>query len=398
MNKDIVHIYAPELPESTINATVINWYKKKGEQVYCDEILVDIETDKIVLEVSATSNGILDKILKKKGEKILSKELLGIIHLIKNSNEINNKLLIENKKNNSTLIKNRIFSPKLRRFTKHEKLKINKVMQESDINHISVFVPNQCTDKKKINDSNKYLPIKQKDNTRTINRVPMSQLRKCISKRLVAATNNMAMLTTFNEVNMQSIIQLKKKYSDVFEKTHSIKLGLTSFFVKAVVEALKIFPKMNASIDGEEIIYYNYFDISIAMSTNRGLVTPVLKNVDFMNICDIEKEIKSFKLKANNKKLLIDDLTGGNFTITNGGIFGSLFSTPIINPPQTAILGLHTIQNRPIAINKNDMRILPMMYLALSYDHRLIDGEDAIKFLKKIKEIIEDYSRIILNV
>ncbi|STQ58948.1 dihydrolipoamide succinyltransferase component (E2) [Pseudescherichia vulneris] len=232
---------------------------------------------------------------------------------------------------------------------------------------------------------------------RSEKRVPMTRLRKRVAERLLEAKNSTAMLTTFNEVNMKPIMDLRKQYGDAFEKRHGIRLGFMSFYVKAVVEALKRYPEVNASIDGEDVVYHNYFDVSMAVSTPRGLVTPVLRDVDALGMADIEKRIKELALKGRDGKLTVEDLTGGNFTITNGGVFGSLMSTPIINPPQSAILGMHAIKDRPMAVD-GKVEILPMMYLALSYDHRLIDGRESVGFLVAIKELLEDPTRLLLDV
>lgn len=232
---------------------------------------------------------------------------------------------------------------------------------------------------------------------RSEKRVPMTRLRKRIAERLLEAKNSTAMLTTFNEVNMQPIKDLRKQYGEAFEKRHGVRLGFMSFYIKAAVEALKRYPEVNASIDGTDVVYHNYFDISIAVSTPRGLVTPVLRDVDAMSMADIEKTIKELAVKGRDGKLTVEDLTGGNFTITNGGVFGSLMSTPIINPPQSAILGMHAIKDRPMAVN-GKVEILPMMYLALSYDHRLIDGKESVGFLVAIKDMLEDPTRLLLDV
>ncbi|EFH6296858.1 dihydrolipoyllysine-residue succinyltransferase, partial [Escherichia coli] len=232
---------------------------------------------------------------------------------------------------------------------------------------------------------------------RSEKRVPMTRLRKRVAERLLEAKNSTAMLTTFNEVNMKPIMDLRKQYGEAFEKRHGIRLGFMSFYVKAVVEALKRYPEVNASIDGDDVVYHNYFDVSMAVSTPRGLVTPVLRDVDTLGMADIEKKIKELAVKGRDGKLTVEDLTGGNFTITNGGVFGSLMSTPIINPPQSAILGMHAIKDRPMAVN-GQVEILPMMYLALSYDHRLIDGRESVGFLVTIKELLEDPTRLLLDV
>ncbi|WP_025471768.1 2-oxoglutarate dehydrogenase complex dihydrolipoyllysine-residue succinyltransferase, partial [Yersinia pestis] len=232
---------------------------------------------------------------------------------------------------------------------------------------------------------------------RSEKRVPMSRLRKRVAERLLEAKNSTAMLTTFNEINMQPIMDLRKQYGEAFEKRHGVRLGFMSFYIKAVVEALKRYPEVNASIDGEDVVYHNYFDVSIAVSTPRGLVTPVLRDVDTLSMADIEKKIKELAVKGRDGKLKVEELTGGNFTITNGGVFGSLMSTPIINPPQSAILGMHAIKDRPMAVN-GQVVILPMMYLALSYDHRLIDGRESVGYLVTVKEMLEDPARLLLDV
>lgn len=232
---------------------------------------------------------------------------------------------------------------------------------------------------------------------RSEKRVPMTRLRKRVAERLLEAKNSTAMLTTFNEINMQPIMDLRKQYGEAFEKRHGVRLGFMSFYIKAVVEALKRFPEVNASIDGSDVVYHNYFDISIAVSTPRGLVTPVLRDVDSMSMADIEKKIKELAIKGRDGKLTVEELTGGNFTITNGGVFGSLMSTPIINPPQSAILGMHAIKDRPMAVN-GQVVIQPMMYLALSYDHRLIDGKESVSYLVTVKDMLEDPARLLLDV
>lgn len=233
--------------------------------------------------------------------------------------------------------------------------------------------------------------------SRSEKRVPMTRLRKRVAERLLEAKNSTAMLTTFNEINMKPIMDLRKQYGEAFEKRHGVRLGFMSFYIKAVVEALKRYPEVNASIDGEDVVYHNYFDVSIAVSTPRGLVTPVLRDVDTLGMADIEKKIKELAVKGRDGKLKVEELTGGNFTITNGGVFGSLMSTPIINPPQSAILGMHAIKDRPMAVN-GQVVILPMMYLALSYDHRLIDGRESVGYLVTVKEMLEDPARLLLDV
>lgn len=406
INDNFIDIHAPELPESVINATIINWYKKEGDSITSNEILADIETDKIVLEVTSPAQGIIHSILKHKGSKICSKERIGIIlnqqiTLDTKKNQLDINPIQQDKKINSICIQKKFLSPKLRRLSKSNNL-ISSYINKYDYTKLDIHANILKNDHQmkqnnlmtsQVNNVNKENECFKRNQTR----IPMSSMRKKISERLLESQKNMAMLTTFNEVNMQSIIKLRQKYKKMFEKKYKVKLGFMSFFVKAVSSALKFFPEINASIDNEDIIQYDYFDISIAISTSRGLITPVLKNVDSMRMSEIELKIKEFAIQGDTGKLQIEDLIGGNITISNGGIFGSLLSTPIINPPQSTILGMHTIKKRTMVINDN-IQILPMMYLALSYDHRLIDGKQAVSFLIRIKENLEDVSRILLEI
>ncbi|CAL4321055.1 dihydrolipoyllysine-residue succinyltransferase [Buchnera aphidicola] len=383
-----INILVPELPESINTATVIKWHKKIGEYIQEDEIIVDIETEKVILEVPSSINGMLITILKNEGDIVISKQILG---KLKNIEKGSIKKLYQDIDNNNQK---------------------NKKIQDIN-NHINIhYSPSQRREiiKKDTNqDLSSNNNIKKKDisktksiknnivTTRNIKKVPMTVIRKRISERLLQTVKNTAMLTTFNEVNMQSILQIRNKYRNFFQKKYNIRLGLMSFFIKAVVEALKCFPIINAKIDDNQIIFYEYFDINIAIASDKGLLTPLLKDVNLMSMAQIEQKIQYFITAANAETITLEDLLSGNFTITNGGVFGSLLSTPIINPPQTAILGMHKIQDRVIVIDKK-MTIAPMMYLSLSYDHRLIDGKEAIGFLKKIKNILEDFSRILLNI
>ncbi|WP_343189285.1 dihydrolipoyllysine-residue succinyltransferase [Buchnera aphidicola] len=382
-----INILAPELPESISEATIIKWYKNINEYTIENEKLLDIETDKIVLEIYSPKNGKIIKIFKKKGDLIQSNEILGIIKKKKkkNKNKFLNNNITKKKYKKKELLNNNIIKKKYKK-KKNKYFNYSPSIRRSMKKNKSLKIF-----KKKKNIINK---IKKKSRKKKC--IPMSNIRKYISKKLLKAKNNSAIVTTFNEVNMLNIINIRKKYGEVFKKKHNIKLGFMSFYVKAVVESLKKFPIINAYIDKNNIVYYKYFDISIAVSTSKGLITPILKNSDKMNIVEIENKIKELAYKGENNKLSIKELQGGNFTISNGGIYGSLLSTPIINFPQSAILGMHSIQKRAIIIN-NKIKIMPMMYLALSYDHRLIDGKDAINFLKNIKEIIEDHIRILLN-
>ncbi|WP_395496606.1 2-oxoglutarate dehydrogenase complex dihydrolipoyllysine-residue succinyltransferase [Arsenophonus endosymbiont of Lipoptena cervi] len=390
-----------------MDAIVVNWHKKPGDQVIRDEILVEIETDKVVLEIPAVDSGVLESIVKKEGAIVLSKELLGyIIANDKVEKTTNIKNIIPPKYNDDINLEkenDNTLTPAVRRLiAKHE-------LNPSNIKGSGIkdrIIPDDVN--KHIKDKkNKNILTEQKDNTnikvsssvsnRNEKSIPMTPLRRRIAERLLKAKNNAAILTTFNEVNMKPILDLRKQYGESFENRHGIRLGLMSFYVKATVEALKRYPEVNASINDLNIIYHNYFDISIAISTPRGLVTPVLRNVDLMSMAEIEKKIKEFSIKGRDGKLTIDELTGGNFTITNGGVFGSLMSTPIINPPQSGILGMHIIKDRAMVVD-GVVKILPMMYLALSYDHRLIDGRESVSFLITIKNMLEDPARLLLDV
>ncbi|WWO95700.1 MAG: dihydrolipoyllysine-residue succinyltransferase [Candidatus Dasytiphilus stammeri] len=405
-NNDII---VPDLPESVADAVVLSWHKQPGDLFKCNDVLVEIETDKVILEVPATVDGILVSILKDNGSLVTSKEVLGHFKLNEQSSssphhsDPGDKLKLSRLNSyhlsppDSTPTQDE--SPTVRRLVaEHNNLQNNNSsrIKGSGVGGrlTRIDIKNYLEHQNHNNErSNMILRSEQK----TDKRVPMSRLRKRIAERLLETKNNTAMLTTFNEVNMKKIIDLRSKYGEKFQKIHGIRLGFMSFYVKAVIAALKKFPELNAYIDGDEVVYHDYFDISIAISTPRGLVTPVLHNVDLMSIADIEKKIKVLAVKGKEGKLTVDEITGGNFTITNGGIFGSLISTPIINPPQIGILGMHAVKDRPMAVNGNII-ILPMMYLALSYDHRLIDGREAVSSLVTIKEIIEDPNRLILEV
>ncbi|HID7803787.1 TPA: 2-oxoglutarate dehydrogenase complex dihydrolipoyllysine-residue succinyltransferase [Proteus mirabilis] len=399
-----VDILVPDLPESVADATVATWHKKPGDSIQRDEVLVEIETDKVVLEVPASEAGVLDSILEEEGATVGSRQLLGRIRLgdstgipadVKPAQDTTpaqrQSADIVAKESNDAL------SPTARR-----------LVAEHDINPADVKgsgVGGRLTrqDIESHVANNKSATAATPDvsqaplSHRSEKRVPMTRLRKRVAERLLEAKNTTAMLTTFNEINMQPIKNLRAQYGEAFEKRHGVRLGFMSFYIKAVVEALKRYPEVNASIDGTDVVYHNYFDISIAVSTPRGLVTPVLRDADAMSMADIEKNIKALAVKGRDGKLTVEDLTGGNFTITNGGVFGSLMSTPIINPPQSAILGMHAIKERPMAVD-GQVVILPMMYLALSYDHRLIDGRESVGFLVTVKEMLEDPARLLLDV
>lgn len=402
-----VDILVPDLPESVADATVATWHKKPGDAVVRDEVLVEIETDKVVLEVPASADGILDAVLEDEGATVLSRQILGRLREgnsagKESSEKADAKASTPAQRQQASLEEqnNDALSPAIRRLLAEHNLDAAAIkgtgvggrLTREDVEKHLAKAPAPAEAK-----APAAAPAAPQLGHRSEKRVPMTRLRKRVAERLLEAKNSTAMLTTFNEVNMKPIMDLRKQYGDAFEKRHGIRLGFMSFYVKAVVEALKRYPEVNASIDGDDVVYHNYFDVSMAVSTPRGLVTPVLRDVDLLGMADIEKNIKELAVKGRDGKLTVDDLTGGNFTITNGGVFGSLMSTPIINPPQSAILGMHAIKDRPMAVN-GKVEILPMMYLALSYDHRLIDGRESVGFLVAIKELLEDPTRLLLDV
>lgn len=414
-------IKVPVLPESVADATIATWHVKEGEAVTRDQVLVDIETDKVVLEVAAQADGVMGEIIHDTGATVSAEEVIGKMEAGSAAEKKDDK---SEKKDDKSAKEDDKSDKKDQQASDKSEAKPADKADDSNDDALSPSVRRMISEKgldaSKIKGSGKNGRVTKEDvekfvaegsnkpsgsssapapvsGDRSQKRVPMTRLRKTIANRLLQAKNSTAMLTTFNEVNMKPIMDLRKQYQDVFEKRHGIRLGFMSFYVKAVTEALKRFPEVNAAIDGDDIVYHNYFDVSIAVSTPRGLVTPVLRDCDKMNLAEIEKAIKELAGKGRDGKLAMDDLTGGNFTITNGGVFGSLMSTPIINPPQSAILGMHKIQDRVMVVD-GKMEILPMMYLALSYDHRIIDGKESVGFLVTIKELLEDPTRILLDI
>ncbi len=389
-----VEIKVPVLPESVADATVATWHVQPGEAVSRDQNLVDIETDKVVLEVVAPADGSLSEILAQEGETVTAEQVIAkFVAGAAAAPKAEAAAPAEAEESDA-------LSPSVRRLLAEKGIdaasikgtgKNGRVTKEDVEKHLKGGSAPAAAPAAKAEAT--VAPVGE----RTEKRVPMTRLRKTIANRLLEAKNSTAMLTTFNEVNMKPIMDLRAQYQDSFEKRHGIRLGFMSFYVKAVTEALKRFPEVNASIDGDDIVYHNYFDISIAVSTPRGLVTPVLRDCDALGMAGVEKGIKDLAIKGRDGKLSMADLQGGNFTITNGGVFGSLMSTPIINPPQSAILGMHKIQDRPMAVN-GKVEILPMMYLALSYDHRIIDGKESVGFLVTVKEMLEDPTRLLLDV
>jgi 2-oxoglutarate dehydrogenase E2 component (dihydrolipoamide succinyltransferase) len=431
-------IKAPTLPESVPDGTIATWYKQPGESASRDELLVDIETDKVVLEVVAPADGVLKDIKKAEGDTIVSNEVLAIFEEgavsleskqppeptanaddsspksapaasanapaenVAPAEDVAEKVADKN-------IEEVLMSPAARKLVEENAINPNqvpssgkdgRVTKEDVVNYLkeSKPAPTPIPSPKVSSAPVASVPSPVANGNRSEQRVPMSRLRAKVAERLLNATQTTAMLTTFNEVNMEAVLDLRNKYKDAFEKQHDgTRLGFMSFFVRASIEALKRFPAVNASLDGNDIIYHGYQDIGVAVSSPRGLVVPVLRDADALSIAEIESTIREFGLKARDGKLSIDEMTGGTFTISNGGVFGSLLSTPILNPPQTAILGMHKIQERPMAVN-GEVKILPMMYLALSYDHRMIDGKEAVQFLVTIKDLLEDPARIFLEV
>ncbi|WP_067521705.1 2-oxoglutarate dehydrogenase complex dihydrolipoyllysine-residue succinyltransferase [Endozoicomonas ascidiicola] len=400
-------IKAPVFPESVADGTVATWHKQPGEACQRDELLVDIETDKVVLEVLASADGVLSEILKPEGEVVLSGEVVGLFTEGASAGAAP-AAAAEAAPAASAATGEPLLNPAARRLVDEKGIdpasiagtgKGGRVTKEDVIRHAADSASKPAAPVAA--SAPAPAPV---ENTapifageRTEKRVPMTRLRAKVAERLVEAQQTAAMLTTFNEINMKPVMELRSQYKDVFEKRHGVRLGFMSFFVKACIEALRRHPVVNASIDGNDIVYHGYQDVGVAVSSDRGLVVPVLRNAEEMSLADIEAKIREYGKKAMDGKLGIDDMTGGTFTISNGGVFGSLLSTPILNPPQSAILGMHKIQERPMAVN-GKVEILPMMYLALSYDHRLLDGKEAVTFLVTIKDLLEDPARMLLDV
>ena len=395
-----IKIKSPTFPESVADGTVANWVKKEGESVQQDEVIAEIETDKVVLEVVAPVSGTITKIVKQEGEIVNSSELIAEFHEGVIEEDSSDEAAAPEIDVEIPAPKVKKLGPAAKRIIAEENIdpsvinstgKDGRVTKADLVNHM--------------NSSSEPVPTKTSSplsenisfsNSRDEKRVPMSRIRTTIAKRLLTVKQETAMLTTFNEVDMQPIKDLRSKYGVEFEKEHGVKLGFMGFFVIAAIQALKKFPLVNASIDKSDIVYHGYQDIGVAVSTERGLVVPVIKDADMLSLPEIEKSILEYSIKARDGKLAIEDLQGGTFTISNGGVFGSLLSTPILNAPQTAILGMHSIQDRPVAVNK-EVVIRPMMYLAMSYDHRLLDGKEAVTFLVSIKDQLESPERLLLN-
>jgi len=395
-----IELLVPALGESVVEATVAKWMKSSGDKINADEPIVELETEKVTLEVPSPISGVLKEIVANEGDNVEVGALLGIIsdslNDVQPPNNLNQEKKLEEKSLNTHTSSEKNNS--------HLSPAVKRIVTENDLNPAEIIPSGKdglITKGDALNKlSNQDLPtqLQSHDNRNPQEeRVPMSRLRKVVAKRLKEAQNTAAMLTTFNEVDMSSVMSLRSEYKDDFEKEHKIRLGFMGMFVKASIAALKTYPAVNAEINGDDIVYKNYNNIGVAVGTPQGLVVPVIKNAQNLSLSEIEKSINDMGQRAKDGKIGMDELSGGTFTISNGGVFGSLMSTPILNPPQSGILGMHKIQKRPVAIDDN-IEIRPMMYLALSYDHRIIDGREAVSFLVKIKEIIEDPRRLILDI
>ena len=407
-----IEIKSPTFPESVADGTIANWVKKEGELVKQDEVIAEIETDKVVLEVVAPFDGVISKVLKPAGEIVLSAELIAEFEerdQVKTITEKDTPADSELNKVDSiqpSKVKTKANGPAVKKLLKEHDLdeksidgsgKDGRITKADVVNHLDESIEGK-TETKTMKELHSPASVSAVASSadRLEERVPMSRLRSTIANRLLSVKQETAMLTTFNEVDLKPIKDLRAKYGEDFFAEHGVKLGFMGFFVLAAVQALKKFPVVNASIDGSDIVYHGYQDVGVAVSTERGLVVPVIRDADSLRIPDVEKSILDYSDKAKNGKLSIAEMQGGTFTISNGGVFGSLLSTPILNAPQTAILGMHTIQDRPVAID-GEVVIRPMMYLALSYDHRLLDGKEAVAFLIAIKDQLESPEKLLLN-
>jgi 2-oxoglutarate dehydrogenase E2 component (dihydrolipoamide succinyltransferase) len=391
-----IEIKAPTLPESVPDGTIATWYKQVGDSVSRDELLVDIETDKVVIEVVSPTDGVLQEILKDTGDTIVSNQAIGTV--VAGEAAAADPAPSEE----AEPVAASAPAPAAVAASAPASPAAKKMIAENNVDAATISGTGKAgritkEDVASALSAPAAAPIAS-SNGRLEERVPMSRLRAKVAERLLHASQSTAMLTTFNEVNMAPVMEIRNRYKQEFEKAHDgVRLGFMSFFVRACTEALKRYPAVNASLDGADIVYHGYQDIGVAVSSPRGLVVPVLRNSDTMSLAHIEKGIRDFGEKARDGKLAIEDMTGGTFTISNGGVFGSLLSTPILNPPQTAILGMHKIQERPMAVD-GQVVVLPMMYLALSYDHRMIDGKEAVQFLVTVKDLLEDPTRLLLEI
>jgi len=413
----LIEVKVPALSESVADGTLVNWHKKAGEFVKRNENLVDLETDKVVLEIVAPKDGILKEITKGNGVLVMSDEVIATIDDSISEAEVmtaKEKVTASSKQTASDISPKvsdinsgqtqavALLSPAARKLVADNDLDASRITGTGRDNRISkadtlAYLESLRGDTGRAESVPSQPATNHSDEGRPEKRVPMSRLRARVAERLKDAQNTAAILTTFNEVNMQPVMEMRKKYKQKFEEQYGARLGFMSFFAKAATEALKQFPVINASIDGNDIVYHGFYDIGIAIGSPRGLVVPILRDVDQMKFVDIEEGIAGFSARAQNGKLSLEDITGGTFSITNGGTFGSMLSTPILNPPQSAILGMHNIQDRAMVVD-GEVVVLPMMYLALSYDHRIVDGSDAVLFLVAIKEALEDPARLLLEI
>ncbi len=396
-------IQAPAFPESIQDGTIATWHKQVGEACQRDEIIADIETDKVVLEVTAPADGVLTQIVKVAGDTVLSKELIAVFEAGATATA---SVATAPAAAAATLpAAAAAAGPAARKAAAERGVDATQIagtgkggrVTKQDVIAAGSVPPSVATPVPPVTPSVAASVPPLAPGERVEKRVAMTRMRTRIAERLLEAKQSTAMLTTFNEVNMAPIMALRKQYGEKFEKAHGVRLGFMSFFIKAAVESLKRYPAVNASIDGQDIVYHGYQDIGVAVSSDKGLVVPILRDAEAMSLAEMETKVGEYGRKAKDGKLSIEEMTGGTFSITNGGVFGSLLSTPILNPPQTAILGMHKIQERPMAVN-GQVVILPMMYLALSYDHRLIDGKEAVSFLVSIKDLVEDPARLLLEI
>jgi 2-oxoglutarate dehydrogenase E2 component (dihydrolipoamide succinyltransferase) len=402
-----IEIKVPVLPESVADAVVANWYKQVGDTIGVDEVLVDLETDKVILEVPSVKQGVVQELLFSVGDTVTAGQLLAVIDDSAKQGATDNtvvEMAAESKKSSTEPPQ---MSPSVRKLMASNSIDASKLTGTGKNGRIikqdveRYIAENSAPPASVKESSHEMVPVaKQQEEVsgeRLERRVPMTRLRARIAERLVQSQQEAAILTTFNEVNMKPVMELRTRYKDAFEKQHGVRLGFMSFFVQASVEALKRFPEINASVDGNDIVYHGFYDVGVAVSGPNGLVVPIIRDADIQSISDIEKSIIDYANKARENSLTIEDITGGTFTISNGGVFGSMLSTPIINPPQSAILGMHSITERAMVVD-GEVTVLPMMYLALSYDHRLVDGKSAVQFLVTIKQLLEDPSRMLLGV
>ncbi|MFO7305086.1 MAG: 2-oxoglutarate dehydrogenase complex dihydrolipoyllysine-residue succinyltransferase [Gammaproteobacteria bacterium] len=404
-----IEVKVPQLPESVTDATLVAWHKKPGDRVDRDENLVDLETDKVMLEVPAPSAGVIKELKVEDGATVTSGQVLAIIDTSAAAAESAQQQAAPTQEAKTEAeprasAKVAKLAPAARRMVEEHKLdpaaiagsgRDGRVTKADVIQHLAKQEA-AAPAAKPAKPSAPPADLPPVTGSRSEHRVPMTRLRARIAERLLQAQATAAMLTTFNEVDLTAVNEIRARYKDKFEKTHGVRLGYMSFFVKASIEALRKFPVVNASIDGNDIVYHEYYDIGVAVSTDRGLMVPVIRNAENLSFAEIEKAIATYAQKARDGTISLEELTGGTFTITNGGVFGSLMSTPILNPPQVAILGMHKIQERPVVIN-GEIKIRPMMYLALTYDHRIVDGRESVQFLVAIKEALEDPARLLLQ-